>query len=393
MEYKRIFGYRVVCCTFLCLFFINQANVVAQKVYISKYIYGNLTKDDNHYIELFNESPTAANISNGFIVTRNYSLRLPDNIILQPFHSIRLGKLQTATRPLDIEFLMLKDFLIRFPATKEEGDYVVCMDKDRQILDAVCFSPTSKPPRFLPDRASLITGRGDAIDLDIPAPSHPKWKYLEVNLDPAMALVQIHHKWQITSRKKNLLPATDYEPPQINWVEGIITVKWQSLFETDCFFHTLERSLDGEHFIAIYNAPASKQSLKPQSYMYYDKNIQKNQQYFYRIKNIDKFRNEVVSPTATVSSAPSAENFLLQIIEQSTTNSPIALRFSAKFSGQVKIQLMDEQFRAKEVLFDDEVLMGKEHWLKYEKKLAIGKYFLIAETPQRRYYQVIEIRE
>lgn len=369
--------------TIVLLFF--PPFLFAQKIYISKYIYGNFTKDNNHRLEIFNESDRTRNVGGYMIVTRNYVARIPQKTMIQPFSALRFSKDKQAES--DIIFLDVKDFLIRFPSSKSEGDYVVLYDTENRILSAVYFSPTGKAS-FLPDRGELITGKGETIPFEVPSGSDNIWDKLDISPDPAMACVYVGKKWQVTSKNKNLVPATEYSTPQALYVNGIVTLKWQTLFEEDCFRHSVERSKDGEKFSELATVNAAVGARKSTEYLYYDKELQKESRYFYRIRNADKFNNIIYSPVVEVMATESSGDFSFQIIEKNISDpGSFLIRFSSEKKQFVSLKILDERFYEIGTLFSDDITANSENLVKYNSALPVGKYFIIAETDSRRYYK------
>lgn len=380
-------------CVGLCLLFCCL-RLWAQPLYVSKYQFGNFIKDNNHYVEIFNESSKRVSLQGCLLVTRNYVFRFPDAASIEPFTSLRIAKQVSADKQVDVPMMGVKDFLIRFSTVKDEGDYIVLFDKNRNILDASYFSSMGKA-RFLPDNGELITAKGEAINFDIPPANNAKWNSLDVQPDPVMALVRINGKWQITSKKKNLLPATEFGSVQANFVEGIVSVKWQTLFETDCYQHILERSLDGERFVRVAAIPAQKNSNKTNEYLYYDQQIQQEKIYFYRLRNVDKFRNEVYSNVAEIFTSSISEDINIQVVSLPNPKSAavFSFRFSSRRAQQVRIRLLNERFFEMAVLFDTQVGAKSENLVQYTADLPTGKYYLIAETQDKRYYKEIILKE
>lgn len=376
---------------YIIIFLLLPSLLFAQKVYLSKYIYGNFVKDDNHRLEIFNESADAVNVGGYLIVTRAYMLRLPEKTILLPYSSLRMGKMAIPPEILEIQYQKLQDFLVRFPTDKEIADYIVLFDKNLRIIDAVYFSRLGRT-RFLPDRDELITGKRDKILFEIPPANHPMWQSLDVTLDPAMALVQIGGKWQITSRKKNLFPAVEYADLQANAIDGIVTLKWHTTFEEDCFAHIIERGVDGEHFEPVEKIAANKTSTKLSEYVFYDKNVQKDTRYYYRIKNTDKFRNIVYSPIVETSTAEISSDFNLHFVQDSRKETELSFRFSVNTAQHILIRLTDEHFRDKGILFDDFVEKNSPLLIKFAENLPTGKYYIIAEMEKQRLYKVWEVQ-
>lgn len=368
----------------IIVFLLFPSLLSGQKLYISKYIYGNFTKDNNHYLEIFNESERSKNIGGYMIVTRNYVTRIPQKTMIQPFTALRFSKDRQAES--DIIFVNIKDFLIRFPS-KAEGDYVVLFDTENKIVSAVYFSPTGKAS-FLPDGGELISSNGEAIPFEIPAGNDVVWSKLDINPDPAMACVYVGGRWQVTSKNKNIVPATEYSTPLAIYVNGIVTLKWQTLFEEDCFQHIVERSKDGEKFSELTTVIAGKSTRKNTEYLYYDKDLQKETRYFYRIKNVDKFKNVLYSPVVEVVATESAGDFSFQIIEKNISNpGSFLIRFSSEQKQFVTLKILDERFFEVGTVFSDNITAKSENLVQYNSVLPVGKYFIIAETEARRYYK------
>ncbi len=375
------------CVSFLWLLwaFAAVSPLIGQGLYVSKYIYGNFTKDDNHYLEIFNESNRIRSLSGYMIVTRNYVAKIPDKTQIQPYSSLRFSKAMRTG--VDIAYVNVPDFLIRFPSSKAEGDYVVLFDVDKKILSAVYFSPNGKAS-FLPDKGELITAKGETLPFDIPTSNNIVWNRLDINPDPAMACVFTGGKWQVTSKNKNLVPATEYATPSVNYVDGIVTLKWQTLFEQDCFEHVIERSRDGDNFSELNHTEAHKNSTKNTEYLYYDKDIQKKVHYFYRIKNTDKFKNTIYSPVVEVVATEFSGVFSFQILEKNGIDGGnLSIRFSSQKEQKITLRVLDERFFEIDILFSNIVTAGSENLIKYNPTLPIGKYFIIAETEEQRLYK------
>lgn len=370
----------------LCLLF--NCSLFAQNVYLSKYIYGNFVNDNNHSVEIFNESRFPQRIDGYFLITRYYVLRFSPNTLIPAYSSLRLIKSEAQSKEMELSFTRLPDFLVRFPNSKIEGDYVVLLDKEHKMIDGLYFSPQGKV-RFLPDKAELITTKNENLSFEIPPASHPKWTSFLLSPDPAMALVRIKGKWQATSKKKNMFPATEYGDLKANYVEGIVGLKWKTLFEEDCYLHYVERGNSENQFSVIDTVWGKSGVRNNVEYLYYDKKIEKNKQYFYRIKNIDKFRNIVYSNVIEVYASDISGEF--SFFSPEFNSNELVIRFFSKMPQSLKIKILDEQFREVGILFNAEVKANSQHLIKYKEKLPIGKYYLIADTQTRRFYEVFTI--
>lgn len=360
----------------------------AQNIYLSKYIYGNFVNDNNHSVEIFNESRLPQRIDGYFLITRYYALQFSPNTVIPAYSSLRLVKTEAQSKEMELSFTRLPDFLVRFPSTKIEGDYVVLLDKERRMIDGLYFSSQGKV-RFLPDKAELITHQNEHINFEIPAASYPKWASFSISPDPAMALVRMKGKWLVTSKKKNMFPATEYGELKANYVEGIVGLKWKTLFEDDCYLHYVERANEENKFAIIDTISAHLSPKNNTEYLYYDKTIQNNRKYFYRIKNIDKFRNIVYSNIIEVYTSDISGEFSFFLPEFNSKE--LVIRFFSKMPQQVKIKILDEQFREVSILFHSQVSANSQNLIKYTEKLPIGKYYLIADTKTRRFYEIFTV--
>ncbi|MEZ4772348.1 MAG: hypothetical protein R3D00_04130 [Bacteroidia bacterium] len=372
---------------FLCMCW-GGAN--AQNLYISKFIPTNPLNRQNadHRVELFYEGKKDyLDLSGYVLVTRHYILRLPNNTFIGPMSALRLGSVSNeSNKDLDLEYNYQRDFAPRVTEGTDEGDFAVLYDPNRNIVDAFYFGP-QKTVSFLPSRASLKTYR-ENIEVSIPDEEDSRWSYLQNPEDPAMAFICINHFWHPTSRRSNIFPAARYRFLQAKYVDGIVTVKWKTLFENDCYVHTVERSTDGNTFEVLEKLRGPVNSSQPFDYTYYDAVVEKNRVYYYRIANIDKFGNVVQSSLTKIRTEENPGGFTFDILPADKhTIASLNVRFSAKESQTVRIKLLDEQLREIANLYQGSIEAGKQNLLNYTKPLPVGKYFVVVSTDQRRYYE------
>lgn len=378
-------------CIALLLLLSPLAALQAQEVYLSRYVSGkHLNRNDvNHRIELFNGSRSQAQDLAGYIlVTRQYILRMPQGSAtrLAPLSSLRLGELATRN-DLDIEFMGQKDFLVRIPKGNEAGDYAVLFDRNMRIVDAFFFG-RSRKVGFLPSQDVLVTYGQEKIAINIPDETDTRWTFLQKIPTSDEAFVKAGGVWQVTNRNRNDVPATEFRFMQAKYVDGIVTVKWKSLFEQDCFYHYVERASGNEDFVVLDKLNGQVNRNQPFDYKFYDNSVRKDARYRYRIRNVDKFGNVLYSQVVEVLTEENPGGFTMDhffVTEQAGKD--LNVRFSAKETQLVKVKIMDEEFREVAILFYDTIQKDAQNLIKYNEQLPVGKYYLIADTDNRRYYE------
>lgn len=365
---------------FVSLFYLP---LQAQKVYISKFASGDYISGDSHQIELFNESPRRVDLSGYMIMTRQYVARLPYGTRIAPWGTLRLGKSRKSSG-VDIGYERLKDFMIRIPSSrKENGDFAVLFNKQNRILDAFFYSDKSRVS-FLPASESLMTEENDIIRIRVPSETESVWSHIEMPPDPAMVFVRINGQWEINSRSTNLIAATEYSNLKVSHIDGVITLKWNTLFERDCYYHVIERRAEGESFKELDRRVAIGNTSSPQNYIYYDNKVEEDKSYEYRIRNRDKFGHTIYSDEEHINTGTDLGGLALDHFREGNIQN---IRFSSKENQEVRIQILDEEFRQIKILFHDRVSADSQMLLQYKSPLAIGKYYLIAETPSQRIFK------
>ncbi|MFN0047764.1 MAG: hypothetical protein ACKVOU_01425 [Cytophagales bacterium] len=376
---------------YLFFFFtLNLQFAFSQSVYISRYVYGNLTTDTQHRLDFFNPSEKAQNLGGYMVITRNYVFRFPEKTVIPAHSPLKMGKGIEKGMKNSLDFSKIKDFLVRFSVQKIEGDYVVLLDKEKKIIDAVYFCAQSKV-RFLPDKGELITFQNEKVPFEIPTQGYPKWKAVNINPDPAIVMIYLNDNWQPSSKKKNLFPVTEYAKVEASYVSGIASLKWRTNFEEDCFLHEIERSKKGDNFVKIGEMQGKVDSKTSADYLFYDEKIEKNRTYYYRLKSTDKFDNVVCSEEIELITSELRKAFALCPMQSNAAE--LTVRFSSQIHQPVKMKLLDEQFRELAILFQGEAKANQQNLIQYTQKIPDGKYFLIADTPNYRIYQEFKMVE
>lgn len=352
-------------------------------VHLSRYIYGDYLAGNTHRIELFNASDKAQDISGWTLITRQYVARFPEGTRIAPFRSMSMAKTGNVTLP----FTRFSAFSIRLASDLNQGDYAVLYDKRGRIADAFWVSDAN-PPAFLPDQASLPAD-GEAQHFTIPAWTHKAWEAMHIDPNAAMAFVRFEGQWQITSDRRNLLPATEFGALSAEWVDGIVMLRWRTTFEQECYQFALERSSDGGRtFAEISREPAHISAAAATEYTAYDIRIERNRTYTYRISQTDKFGNILTSPHAEVVTSEASGGFSMEGFRGSRA---LNIRIGTQTAQALRLLLLDGQFREVETLFVGELLADTQWLLTYDSPLPAGTYYLIADTDARRYYQTLRL--
>ncbi len=376
---------RILC--IICLFLVLAGKLSAQEVEISRFIPGK----HKHYLDLFlpaRQGPQ--NLGGYLLITREYMVPLPAETIIQPLNSLRLGWGANAGE-VDLQVDRLPGFQPRAVSGEESGNFVLLQHPNGSIADAFYFN-REVSVSFLPARENYRSLNGTERKVSIPDEQYSAWKYMQMEPDPAMAFVRINGRWRINSRSTNLIPATQYRSLQARFNEGIMTIKWNTLQENDCYTHVVERSTDGKIYAEIASVEAGFNRRELQAYTYYDPSVEKNRVYYYRIKNQDKFGQLVYSNEVKVRTEENPGGFSLEISwDKGSSGSGLSVRFSARESQKVQVRLLDEEFREVALLYYGEIESGRQNLLTYAQNLPIGKYFVILSTQDQRYFEAFII--
>ncbi len=362
--------------------------VSAQEVYLSLFRSGNAVSANDvlHRVELFNPSPALSRDLGGwYLVTRRYALRIPDRTVVGPLRSVSFGR-PSGGASVSVDLSAQRAILAR-SGNRTEGDYLVLVNPNLEIEDAFFFAQSRKP-EFLPARVDLPSSNGQALFVMLPDGTDPKWGYQNAPNDPAISYARVGGKWMGHSQNKNLNPAVEYDQIQTVYSEGIVTFSWKSNVENDCYFHLVERSTDDREYVLLQQVAGKITSQSVQAYHFYDPNVVPKRVYYYRVRNIDKFGQVIATEPIKVRTEEGQGNFFIDVVKtdpQSGTN--LSIRFSSGLDQYVRVNLLDEELREIAVLFDGEVEVDREHLVKLNKTLPIGKYYLVASTASRKYYE------
>ena len=374
------------------LLFCLPFSGAAQEIYLSRWVPGTFDGANNlGSVELYNPSGRIVDLSGYLVATRTFAVRLPANTRIRPKSSLLIARGRSAGRKPDVDLATTNDFLINFPTENLIGNYLVLYDADIQLIDAVYFSPVPIVP-FIPESRTLYPMKGEKVVFRVPSENSAAWAYITIGMDPAIAFSRINKSWRVTAVKRNLSPATEYQNMTLRYRDGIVTVKWTTRMEEECFEHIVERSPDLRNFEEIGTIKAKGNSTEFQQYVFYDNAVEEGEKYFYRIKNEDKFRNLIYSNISEIEAEDIREAFSWDLyFSKSQPSRELNIRFLSRYPTKVRIKIVDEKYREIGVVFNDFVYAETQNLLKVTEPLDPGNYLVIFETVDKRYFKEFSI--
>ncbi|MEM0998491.1 MAG: hypothetical protein AAGN35_15630 [Bacteroidota bacterium] len=358
------------------------------EVFVSRYIPGNYLADNNHRVQFFNPGTRPVSLEGYLMVTRDYSVRLPAAARIGPRSVFTIAKEQAPG--VNLILSDVPDFLIRFRLREDEGNYLVLIDRQGNIQEAMYYSPVPNVP-FLPERDTLITYAREKLPYYVPPENRQVWSYISVGDGPTRTFVKQGGEWKLS--RGNIKPSTDYRSLNVRYFDGIVTLRWTTAFEQNCRFHHLERSEDQEVFAPVARIASQGDSREFQSYEYYEKNVEEDKTYYYRLRSEDIFGNSVFSKIRGLKTEEGQEEFSLEVISgPNITGGALNVRFTSRYAQRVRLKLFDEQMREVAILFNDYVFAGIPNLLKVDRPLVAGRYLILAYTETERFGKQVEVR-
>ncbi|GAB4418881.1 MAG: hypothetical protein OHK0039_30790 [Bacteroidia bacterium] len=333
-------------------------------------------------LDLFNESEDQVRDLSGYILyTRTFALRLPPGSYLRPMEALRIG---TTPEALDIGLSDQREFAALPPdGHRQEGDFAILFDRDLEIVDAVLVCKTL-PAAFLPATARFLN-----YTLAAPPADDRRWSSrINGSPDPAMEFLRIQGRWEVNARGRLLehAQATTYRLLQARYIEGIVSVKWKTGYERDCYYHLVERSSDGRQFEPLTRVPASRNSKTMMSYSVLDTDVKPDRVYHYRIVSTDKFGFSITSNATRVRTEDNPGGFTFDVMRgEGDGRATLNVRFSARQEQEVRMQLMDEELREIDVLYYGRIEADQQNLVNYQRDLPVGKYYVIVSTERQRF--------
>lgn len=374
--------------TSLCILAISSFYLHGQ-IQISKFVPGDFRFSNVHRVELINTSSKTVDIGHFLLVTRDYSLRIPKSTTLKPQQKFIVGLKNTYYNP-DLDLKKCKDFLFKPYKKTIEGNYVALFSPHLSFLEGFYFTQLREAP-FLPEKSSLILANGDIIHYEVPSYNHPKWKYLLMNEDPAIAFEQFHNEWRITSiyPDKKFYAQIQFQSFDYRFLNNLVNFQVITSIEENIQAFLLQRmGKDGFETIESFqptNSPSGS------IYKWVDAHAMPDQTYYYRIAAKDIFGAWFYSKVIEVDTHSKPNTFWYEILPQKPTpQQDIDLRFYSTHSKKLKIKLLDNNMREIAVLFHNYVYANQQNLIRI-KKLPWGKYWLIFQDDMQRTFTQLTV--
>ncbi len=354
-------------------------------IFLSRYLPGGPELNGTE-VSIFNASDRAADLSGYILSSRYWVLEMPAGVRVPGLSSLTFssdpenGTLHLAGFP---QFRKIMD------ESPEQGDFIALIrGSSGSLIDGLYLSDRAVVG-FLPTTQTLPNGN----QVVVPRESHPRWAPLQVIPDPVMAYDRNEGVWGANTREGNLFPATRYLFLQGRPTEsGAVLIKWKTEFETNCLFHRIERSEDNVSFNEIGRWPGFLNSNELRDYQFLDTTVALNRSYFYRIRHIDRAGKPVTSETIPVKTSK-ASGFNFSVLKEGSNDVQyLRIRYSSPKAQKVNLKLLDERLRQIEVLSTGSIEPDREYLVTYRKTLAQGVYYLMVETEDGRYHEVVVIQ-
>lgn len=317
----------------------------------------NFRNNPYYRIELTNFTSKPYNLSQHYLVTRDFCMRIRKGII-PPFGTYFMAKEMHPSYPhVDMLFLKEQDFLIRMDRSNEVGNYVALLDSQFQLVSGVYLAPL-RSVSYLPDTAKLILSKRPfpTLKIFVPPETHPKWKYLQGVEDPLLAY-QYRRSWQLLpnnpTKAQTFLRPVEFKAFTGQRQKQGNSLVWESIEKLGQYY-LLERSTDGSNFQPIARITCQGKGI----YFYFDSTISEN--VFYRVRHPTPLGEWISSPTLRLSIQHSSSPFWHEV-EKEKGNIFIRFRFS---QGQpIWILRLDKTLMPQEVLYEGWIPGGVENLL------------------------------
>lgn len=380
-------------CWLLPILIVLCGPMWSQSIFISYFRPGSYLTSNDHRIVLSNSGNQSINLTGYMLVTRDYSVRMPEGSKIKPGGTFRVEKSISTPAGADLYLSETPDFLIRFHMLSIEGNYAVLIDREDQVVDAFYFSPSPNVP-FLPDRDTCIAFDGTRIPYYIPPENRDVWDYLSTSSDPGIAFMQEDGKWEVTDSDDTAPPPTNYRDLNVRYFDGIVTIKWATDYEMVMGQHVLEKSTDQINFQPVGAQASQGENENFQYYTFYDKEVAEDQVYYYRIRHEFREGSEVYSRIKSVQTQSGVDEFSMEVILVPKGNqTELNLRFRSEYSQDIRIKLLDDRMAEVAILFDDFVFAGNSHLLKVNRPLPPGKYLVLTSTETKRFGKEVLVQK
>ncbi|MDW8015663.1 MAG: hypothetical protein RMK19_06595 [Bacteroidia bacterium] len=370
----RPFAY--ACRGFLRSGFLSTTFLLAQAPDILRFIPGRYREDNLHQIDLYNPHSMPLELSGWLLVTREYSVRLPSGLVLQPGQQLRIGKTIG-----DFRLEKYPDFLIRFPED-QGGAYVVLLDERGRARRGLYLAPLPQV-LFLPDSGVNITQEGKRIPFYVPSETAPIWEYVQWEPDPITGVVKMGGVWRYTvaDAKKE---ARLYAPVRFllliaAYERGVVHLTWEVEGREPCMGYELQRQGEDRMWVRIARFPCPSPGPNRVRMEYYDPTAREGSTYRYRLLYESPPALRMESVTAEVKCIKAHPP--LQIAAQ-----PGYLRLRLAQRQPLKIRLLDAHFAERLRIYDGWLNEGVENVFVWDTQRVPDGCWLVIWTPGRRYW-------
>ncbi|MGQ9863898.1 MAG: hypothetical protein ACUVRD_05400 [Bacteroidia bacterium] len=318
----------------------------------------NFRSNPYYRIELTNTTSQPYNLSQHYLVTRDFCMRIGRGVIPPMGKFLMAKETHAAYAPVDMLFLKEPDFLIRVDRSNEVGNYVALLDSAFQLVSGVYLAPL-RSVSYLPDTAKLILSVRPfpTLKIFIPPETHPKWKYLQGIEDPLLAYEQRAQRWHLlpnnpTKAQLFLRPVEFKAFTGQRQKQGNLLV-WEAVEKLGQYY-LVERSTDGNHFQPIARLACQEEG----TYFYFDSTDAEN--VFYRIRHPTPLGEWISSPILKLSTQRITVPFWYEV-ERAQEGTFIRFRFS---QGQpLWILQLDKNLVPQKVLYEGWIPGGVENLL------------------------------
>lgn len=360
---------------------------------IQEFVPGNYLGGGTHRVILQNTSGQYLRLNNYLLVTRDYSVLLESNRAVAPGEQFVITKLQE--RRSDYVLSRAPNFLIRLYSRKVPGNYCALFNPQGRLLDAFYNSQLKNVP-FLPDSGTLILRNQRRIGFKLPPESNPAWGHYPFAGDPAVGYERAEGSWRVISAQKGsagIYPRLRVEDFTARFADGIVTLEWTTLEESNIRYLSIDRSTDQREYSSIGRIDARNRTGEPTEYTFFDTTTRQNETYYYRIRNVDLPSQRSYSRVIEVETTTQQNEFWWEVGPTTTTDArEVDIRFFSAYSQPVRIKLLTSDYHELAILFNNLVYAETQTLLKFNRSLPPGDYLLCAMTEKQRYFQPIRIR-
>ena len=356
----------------LCGWLLAATAIFAQAVKIQRFVPGNYLADDWHKVELAADAPI--DISGYLLVTRDYSVRIPNDTKIYP------GKTYTAAKKFgDLVLSRSKDFLIRRYSRAVEGNYVALFNRGGQMVDGFYHAQIPNVP-FLPDSGVCILANYKPIAYKLPPEQLPIWGYFPLGDDPAVGYERSPDGWKPVAANPDR-PRVAFIEFAGRFVNGAVMLKWVAQGENLPL--RVERSYDQKRFETLSTLDDAVGEGR-----FFDPDPPRGATVYYRLS-----AGNAASRVLEIKSDENGLEFALEVLPKQAANAgDLSVRLYSGFSQRVRVKLYDERFSLRAALLDAWMHADTGHLLIPQLSLSPGTYWIVAETELRRYSAPFEIR-